>query len=311
MKIAVTGGAGFIGSKLVERLMQEKHDVISVDVRENPVHSQNVVLDVTNEKAVTEFLGKGTEIVFHLAGPVVETVRKQPKMSADVQLRGTLNILDGCRLAGVKKVVLASSFYVYAGCKSEEIVNEVSPLDVLRTELFGASKLMSERLVRSYSEAYGLEFVMLRFGSAYGFSQHALSSNVIRTFLEIGTKGETLEVWGKGERRNQYTYVDDIVDGCVRAMSQKNQVYNLISPEITTTGALARALRKLCGFEVVFNEDRKEGSSMAYMSSMKAMTELGWQARSLEDGIRITATDFAAREVQKAMKVVGLNAASK
>jgi len=94
-------------------------------------------------------------------------------------------------------------------------------------------------------------------------------------------------------------------------MGQKNQVYNLISPEITTTGALARTLGKLCGFEVVFNEDRKEGASMAYMSSMKAMTELGWEARSLEDGIRITATDFASREVQKAKKVVELSAASK
>ncbi len=95
-------------------------------------------------------------------------------------------------------------------------------------------------------------------------------------------------MWGKGLRRNQYTYFDDIARGCVLGIEQRNQVYNLISPEETTTGDLARLLESQFGFEVVFNELQSEGASLPYMSPRKAVRQLRWEPMSLREGIEKT-----------------------
>lgn len=299
MKALVTGGAGFIGSRLAQRLVDLGHKVAVLDIRkEESLGDVPVALaDVRRPGEVTDVLRgmEGADVVYHLAGPVAETVRRQLYEAMDLQLSGTLSVLEAARRQKVPpKVVLASSFYVYAGMAADAVVNEQTALDLLSLEPFGAVKLMAERMVEAYADAYGLKYVVLRFGSAYGEGR---CSNVVKTFLDAGFRGETVEVWGRGERSNQYTYVDDIVEGCVRAAELENVTVNLIAAEESKTSELAVLVKALYGFNnIVFNDDKPEGASMPYMVSRKAETALGWHSRSLEDGMRAMVAEMKSGE---------------
>jgi len=297
MKIAVTGGAGFIGGALVSCLRAGGHEVRVLDVRPvEPVENDGAEsrpTSVLSLRQVQEGV-RGADLVFHLAGPVLEACRRNPYDATTLQTVGTLNILEACRLEKVPKIALASTFYVYDGLLDTMIVNESSPLDIARMELFGAVKFTAEKLVRTYAAKYGLEFVIFRFGSAYGLGN---CSNAVKSFLEAGWQKGKIEVWGKGRRRNQYTYFEDIARGCVLGMRQRNEVYNLISTEETTTGGLAGLLAEKFGFEVTFNEAQNEGASLPYMSPRKAMQELGWAPTPLPEGIDRMAQGAAITKV--------------
>lgn len=286
MRIVVTGGSGFIGSALVKRLRQE-HDVWNFDLRVTPGDERAAECDVTVSGSFYQAVHAigPIDAVYHLAGPVVEMTRKRVAEACHAQLDGTLQVLETCRHLAIPKLLLASSFYVYAGLPPDAVANEMTPLDLESMEIFGAVKLMSERMVRTYAKSYGIDFVIFRFGSVYGYNQQAAGSNVIRTFLEQGFRKEPIVIWGPGARRNQYTLLDDVVNGCVAGLAAKNNVFNLVSPFETTTGELAALLRERYGFEIVFDESKPEGPSMAFMSSRKAVRELGWCPITIEDGI--------------------------
>lgn len=280
MRIVVTGGLGFIGRPIVRRLQALGHDVVIADVASVDDGAGPRCVDVADYEQTRSVIA-GADVVYHLAGPVLEGSRRDPFESSRTQFEGTLNVLEACRAESVKKVLLASSFYVYDGLAPEDIVNESSPLDPARMELFGAIKLAAEQLVHAYTKKYGIEHVILRFGSAFGWG----GSNLIQTFLEAGRRGEVLEVWGAGERMNQYTYVEDIAAGSVAALEQSNEILNLISPDETSTGDLARLMEERFGFDATFRTDKPEGASVAYMSSRKAVRLLGWSPTPLAEAV--------------------------
>lgn len=287
MRIAVTGGLGFIGSELVKKLIEKGHEPIVIDVVE-PDELENVEFkkaDATNLEQTKSVL-KDADVVYHLAGTTVDPVRRNPHNAISINVTGTQNVLEACRLNNVEKILFASSFYVYDGIDENQIVNEETPLDISKMELFGAIKYFGESMVKSYSKKYGLKYVLFRFGSAYGPSEKC--SNVIRTFIQMTQNGEPIEIWGEGRRRNQYTFVDDIAEGCALGIDRENEIYNLISPDETSTGELAQLLRRKYEFDIVYITERKEGPSMAYMSSRKAMNELKWNPTKLEEDIEKT-----------------------
>lgn len=279
----MTGGAGFIGARLVKHLESEIYAEaggFQVDVFDLQTGG-----DVTDAAAVMKAMD-GVEKVVHLAGPVVGTVRKQPYEALSAQLAGTLNVFEAARQVDVGRVVLASSFYVYNGLPGDMVVNELTPLNVHEMEPFGAAKLMSERIAKTYGDAYGVEWTALRFGSAYGFGERA--SNVIADIMTSTLAGEPFSIWGKGKRRNQYTYVDDVVDGITAAMIHDVGcgVVNLIDETVTSTGELGALMKELVGSQVLFDDDRPDPPSTPYMASHKARDLFGWETRPLEDGIR-------------------------
>lgn len=282
MKIAVTGGSGFIGNRLVKKLTERGYSIAVIDLIEPQTKSdvEVKIADVMDFQQIKSAL-KDVDVVYHLVGMVVNAVRKNPYKAILLHSKGTANIVEACRMNGIKKILYASTFYVYDGVSEKRVVNEETPLNVLNMELFGSTKLLGEAIVKDYARKYGLEYVILRFGSAYGTGG---CSNVVLTFIELGLKDEPIEVWGRGKRRNQYTHVDDIAEGCILAMHKSNEIYNLISPEETTTGELAELMKRKYGFEVVYNPVQKEGPSMPYMSSRKAIMGLGWNPITLEKG---------------------------
>ena len=181
MKIAVTGGAGFIGKQLSKKLADRANDVTVVDIaassRPEMVAAKRV--DITNLEETKRALGY-SETVYHLAGGVLDNVRKLPYQGTELNVTGTLNVLEACRVNDVKKIIFASTFYVYDGIDPTALVDENTSLNGNGMELFGASKLIGENLVRTYAQKYGIQFVVLRFGSAYGSGN---CTNIIKTFL--------------------------------------------------------------------------------------------------------------------------------
>ena len=300
MRIAVTGGSGFIGNRLVKKLTDMGHQVVVIDIVEPPTKSdvEVKIVDVMDFQQTKSAL-KGVDVVYHLVGMVVNTTRKNPYKAVLLHSEGTANVLEACRANDVKKILYASTFYVYDGMDEKMVVNEETPLNILNMELFGSTKLLGEAMIKDYSRKYGLEYVILRFGSAYGIGG---CSNVVLTFIDLGLKGEPIEVWGQGKRRNQYTYVDDIAEGCALAMDKTDETYNLISPEETATGELAELLKRKYGFEVVYNPVQKEGPSMPYMSSRKAILELGWKPTPLEKGTQKITSEIKGKHTVRNAK---------
>jgi UDP-glucose 4-epimerase len=290
VKIAITGGAGFIGTQLSKRLADRANDVTVVDIA-SPSQTENFaakIVNITNLEETKKALA-GNQVVYHLAGGVLENVRKSPYLGTELNVTGTLNVLEACRISDVRKIIFASTFYVYDGIDPTALVDENTSLNGNGMELFGASKLLGENLVRTYSQKYGIHFVVLRFGSAYGAGN---CTNIIKTFLESGIQGKPAVVWGRGHRWNQYTYVGDIADGCVLSLQEKNEIFNLISPEQTSIGELADFVKETLNLEVAFDLSKKEGSSMPYMSSEKARIRLKWKPLSAKEGIQKTIAEM-------------------
>lgn len=284
MRVIVTGGSGFIGTRLVRALCGLGHRVVVVD--QQPCDVQGIAMhiqSVLDAQAMCEVI-RGADTVIHLAGPLRDSTRRDPYSGAALQLQGTSNVLEACRMNGIPHFMLASSFYVYHSLPETAIVDEDMVLDPLRMELFGAIKLTAEALCREYTRKYALSHTILRIGSAYGPG----GTNVIRRFLETGIEGTTLEVWGEGKRRNQYTFVDDLVSGIIAALDTCNETFNLCSPEVTTTACLADMLEREFGFTVYFDPSRPEEASFPVVDSRKAIETLDWKPTNLCEGLRAT-----------------------
>ncbi len=284
MKIGVTGGSGFIGSRLVDELTRSDHDVLSIDLvpPTRPEGFRFVKADLTSYEK-TEPLLEGLDVIYHVAGTVLEQVRADPFRASEVNINITRNIAEAARKKDVDKIIFASSFYVYDGIDPDTIVNEATPLNPMKMELFGGTKVFGETLLKEYSKRYGIKYLILRYGSAYGPSGQG--SNVIKAFLDSAIAGRTIDVWGPGNRRNQYTYVDDLAKGSVLSLPKENEIYDLISPEETSVKQLTEIISRKIPVKVSFALEKKEGNSMPYMSSRKAISHLSWQPISVDNGI--------------------------
>ena len=279
MNIIVTGAEGFIGRYLVNELKTAGHNVLPIDYLGTPS------VNILNEEQLDGLLDRESrfDAVYHLAGPVLEGVRKDHVNSTRLTVNGTINILEMCRKFNIPKILFASTFYVYDGFNDDEIVNEATKIDGLKAELFGSVKLFGESLVKEYCKKQGIDYVIFRFGSAYGPDERC--SNVVKDFIVKAKSKGKIDIWGAGRRRNQYTYVGDIAKGCVLALGSRNDTFNLISPEQTSTGELARMIDKKLGFDYYFDTSKPEGKSMPYMSSLKAVEKLGWKPLNIDKGL--------------------------
>lgn len=299
MRIAVTGGSGFVGARLIKKLIGRGHEVTNIDIKEAD-DKRNVTYkaaDITNLEEVKSVL-RNVDVVYHLAGFVLEVVRSKSLEGVHINVGGTANVLEACRLNGIEKLLFASSFYVYDGVDAKLTVNEETTLNGSKMELFGLTKLISERMIEECAKKNGLKYVILRFGSIYGPGN---CTNIMRTFIETAWKGETFEVWGEGKRINQYTFVDDIAEGCILGLNKVNETYNLISPEQTSIRQLADLMERKYGFKAFFNKTRAEGASMPHMSSEKAIKELKWKPVSLEQGAEKTVQEMKTTCVLKSL----------
>lgn len=282
MRVLVTGGAGFIGSRLVRRLAERGDEVTVLDLDEPDDDVDAVGASVLDLDAVRTAV-KGHDAVAHLAGFVRAGVREDPYLGATLQIQGTLNVLQACADHDVPHVAYASSFYVYDGIPAPESVDEETPLDPTRMELFGSAKYMGELLCKEWARETGVGTSIFRIGPAYG----GAGSSAVDEFVDTGLRGDTIEVWGRGDRRNQYTYVGDIAEAIAAGLTDAGETYNLVAPEPVSLRRMAEILAEQLGFETTFDESKPEGPSFPTISAAKAIERLGWEPTALADGVQL------------------------
>lgn len=223
MKYLVTGGAGFIGSHLAEELVRCGHDVTVFDnfstgkyenLRGLPVY---VIEGDLRDADQIESAVKGIDTVFHLAAVCsVSRSVSDPKTTHDVNITGTLNLLEACRKAGVGRVVFSSSSSVYG---ESEVLPKHEDMKPAPISTYAISKLTGEHYCQVYWKAYGLETVCLRYFNVFGPRQDPASeyAAVIPKFIEAVLKGQRPLIFGDGTQTRDFTYVDNVVNANIRA----------------------------------------------------------------------------------------------
>jgi UDP-glucose 4-epimerase len=253
MKALVTGGAGFIGSNLVAHLLSEGHDVTVLDNLTSGYESNLVSLseaafvrgDIRDPNAVDRAI-RGVEVVFHMAASVGNKRSiDAPVEDTEVNMVGTLRVLEAARRHGVRKVVFSSSAGIFGELKTlpireDHVLDPDSP--------YGVSKLAAEKMCLAYTKLYGLEAVCLRYFNVYGPNQrYDAYGNVIPIFVFRMLKGEPLVVFGDGEQTRDFIHVRDVVQANYRAGMAEglSGAFNLGSgSRVTINDLLARITRE-------------------------------------------------------------------
>ncbi len=287
----VTGGAGFIGSHLVEALVRAGHrvrvlDNCSTGSREHlPLRAELIVADITNYDAIRPAF-HGVDGVFHIAGlPNVQRSMDQPKETHDVNLTGTLHVLEAARAAGVRRVVFASSAAVYG---DQDVLPSHEGMEPRPKSPYALHKFVGEEYCRSYARMGATETVCLRFSNVYGprASEAGAYANVIPIFLRQRAAGQPLTITGDGAQTRDYIHVTDAVQAAIAAMTQptvgKGEAINVSSNVERSVNDIAR----LIGGPVQRIAHRIEPRRMR-LDNHRAQELIGWEPRvALGDGIR-------------------------
>lgn len=305
MNFLVTGGAGFIGSHVCERLLRAGHAVWTLDdlndfydpaiKRRNLQEIQQfggsfefIQGDITDAALVTQVFARvHFDQVIHLAARAgVRPSLEEPALYQRVNVEGTVNLLEAARRAGVTKLILASSSSVY-GVNSKVPFAEADPI-FHPISPYAASKLACEALGHVYHQVYGLDIVMLRFFTVYGPRQRP--DLAIHKFARLITEGKPIPVFGDGSTARDYTYIEDILEGilaCTRA-NFGYEVYNLGESQTVRLNRLIELLEATLGKPAII--DRKPAQPgdvpMTFADVSKARARLGYSPRvPIERGI--------------------------
>ncbi len=290
MRVLVTGGAGFIGSHVVDKLRAHGHKPVIYDLRPSPWPEHEgvdtVIGEVTDRHALEAALQE-CDAVAHLAAVAdVNDVHAEPSDAEQVNARGTAAVLEAARRADIKRVIYASTIWVYSDTE-ETTVSETTLLPP-PAHLYTATKLAGELYCKSYQELYGINYTILRFGIPYG--PRAREAAVIPAFVNKAFAGESLTLSGDGMQSRRFVYVEDLAEGVVAGLGDiaENRVYNLSSDEDVTIRQIAELVQEIVGnTEIVFGPARPGDLGSKIVLSDRARDELGWSASTpIGEGIR-------------------------
>lgn len=289
MKVLVTGGSGFIGSHVVDRVRAHGHEVRNFDLVASPFHDdvETVIGDLCDADAVARAL-EGCDAVLHLAAVAdVDKVAQDPALTDRVNVRGTQTLLEGVRERGISRFVYASTIWVYGDAAGPGALDEDTPLDHPK-HFYTATKIAGEMYTVSYGELYGVEWTILRFGIPYG--PRARPTAVVPAFTAKALAGQPLTIAGDGTQSRRFVYVEDLAEGVAAALvpAAANRIYNLVGHENTSVRAIARAVRDVVGdVPIVHIEGRAGDLRGGNISGERAARELGWEpTTSFVDGVR-------------------------
>jgi UDP-glucose 4-epimerase len=290
VKVLVTGGAGFIGSHVVDRLIAHGHDPVIFDLNASAHHPPTEVKAVLGDIADRDTAwraARGCEAIIHLAAVAdVSDVLADPVRSDRINVHGTQTILEAARHNEIERVVYGSTVWVYGNAPVEGVLDEESPLS-LPAHFYTATKMAGEMYCRSYTHLYGLEHTILRFGIPYG--PRARAAAVVPSFVSRAQQGKALTIAGDGLQTRQFVYVVDLADGVVAGLQggAANRIFNLVGTEETSVRQIADTIRGLVAeVPIVHGPERPVDVRIPTISGARAAAELGWQPRvPFADGV--------------------------
>lgn len=309
MKVLVTGGAGFIGSNLVRQLVEDENDVTVIDnllsgYRSNLVPFPQIRFiegDIRDEALVTEAI-TGVEVVFHLAASVGNKRSiDYPLIDADINVMGTLNVLESARRTGVRKIVASSSAGIFGELKTLPI-KEDHPIDP--DTPYGSTKLCMEKECLAYAKLYEMDAVCLRYFNVYGPNQRFDAyGNAIPIFAFQMLRGEQLTIFGDGEQTRDFINVRDVVQANIKAAmaNDLSGAFNIGSNSRITINRLVDLLRAVSGIEpqIVYGPPRSGDVRHSLADITAARDAFGFEPSvSMEEGLK-EYMSWAANEVRK------------
>lgn len=310
-KMLVTGGAGFIGSHVVDRFIQMGHSVTAVDNLStgNPKNLNKAArfynIDICSDHLKEVFEKERPDYICHLAAQIsVQSSVREPVKDARTNILGSLNLLENARRYNVKKFIFSSSGGAiygepnYRPCDEGHPIKPVSP--------YGAAKSAVETYLLYYNQVYGLNYTVLRYANVYGPRQDPLGeAGVVAIFAQAMLDGREPTIFGNGQHERDYVYVGDVVEANVLALERGNGgIYNIG----TGVGTPVLRIFELLKQHLKYNRPPKFGPARPgdvfkiHLEVSKARNELGWKPTvTLEEGLGHTADYFKAQ--QKAPKL--------
>ena len=303
MKVLVTGGAGFIGSHIVDALIEQGHEVTIVDnlstgfaENVNP-QARFYRMSIYEPNLADVFEQEKPEVVNHQAAQMaIQRSVSDPVFDAEENILGSLNVILNCIRFGVRRMIYASSggaVYgepVHLPVKEEHPVNPVSQ--------YGVSKHAVEHYLYLYDTQYGLDYVVLRYPNVYGPRQNPEGeAGVVAIFARQMLRGETPTIFGRGDKTRDYTFVEDVVRANLLTMEKGKGIYNVGTGVETSDQEMFDMLAALLGYKGTPNyaSVRRGEIHRIYLDFSRARQELGWQPRlSLKDGL-LKSVDYYRR----------------
>jgi len=306
-RVLVTGGAGFIGSHIVDALIEAGHETIVIDdlstgrlSNVNPeAHFYQV--DIRSGELAPIFERERPEYTNHHAAQIdVDYSVDNPLRDASVNLLGSINLLECCRRYGVKKIIYASTGGAvygepeYLPCDESHPIRPISP--------YGASKYAVELYLHLYRENYGLDYTILRYPNVYGPRQDPLGdAGVVAIFSLQMLMGEQVTINGSGDQERDFIYVEDCAKGNLLALDKgSGQAYNLGSGKGTSINYLFEEMRRLTGYarRPAHGPPRLGEVFRIYLDTKKAREELGWSPTiGLQEGLERTLVYFGQQAI--------------
>ena len=303
MKILVTGGAGFIGSHLLQLLQGQQdvevvvYDNLSSGRREHvPKAIRLVEGDVRDAEGLARlFASEGFDSVVHLAAQtMVPYSLSHPEEDCQINLLGLINILECCRKYAVKHIVFSSSAAVYGDNLNIPLHEEEKPMP---TSAYGITKMASEHYLRMYHDLYGLDTTVLRFANVYGERQGAGGEGgVVSIFCKLLAAGQGVTVFGNGEQTRDFVYAGDIAEALWRGSQlEGHHVINISTQKETSVNQLLAAFKQAVGreFPVQYAPIREGDIFRSVLANGRCVELLGFcPAMNLQEGVARTYADY-------------------
>ncbi|HPP30282.1 MAG TPA: NAD-dependent epimerase/dehydratase family protein [bacterium] len=303
MNVMVTGGCGFIGSHLTDKLIEMGHSVCVVDnlstgdIKNLNSKAHFYRMDIRDEKIRTVFEKEQPETVFHLAAQInVRKSEEDPFLDIDVNIKGSVNVIKNfLTVEKRKKFIFASTGGVMYG--DIDIFPTPETIEPFPLCPYGISKLTVEKYMVYFSAFYNLKFVALRYGNVYGPRQNAYAeAGVIAIFSTSILEGKTPMIFGDGEQTRDFVYIEDVIKANITMLeSPVTGIFNVGTGKETSVNQIFEYIRKVSGKDVkkVHTDPRKGEIKRSCLCPDKIAQATGWKAKvSIEEGIKKTFTWF-------------------
>lgn len=284
-KAVVTGGAGFIGSHLVDKLVDTGFEVHVIDDLQSGhlyhVHPQAIFHkeDVRSKESKEIIVKEKPDVVFHLAAQAdVQRSMNDPCYDADVNIMGTMNLLEACHAASVKKLVFSSTSGVY-GNLQKDLISEEDPASPI--SYYGLSKWTAEAYIRIFSKLHEIPFTILRYGNVYGPRQMPKGEGgVIAVFIKKIKNGLPIHIHGDGEQTRDFVFVNDVVQANIAAINfGLRETFHISTGRSIAINNLVQILKKIHGSEIEtrYVQAREGDIFHSCLDCRKAFRQLQWQ----------------------------------